>query len=235
MQAIAHGGCTDTVRQSTQSTLWEKSLPTPGTRTRVSIAPWLFSRTLYHLSYPHPCVYVVWIRTTFALAGIVLCVAYYLHIYISYLWWYTLGLNVCIRTSVICCWYCDMPELMSARPDLWWQVLWFNVCTSRCYLWWQILCFISAHRDVICDGKYHGLMSAHSDVICDDKYYGLMSAHLDTAWSDPNEKRVRCYCFSFVYFFYEIRINWKDFIFYWWSSGSLLGKHSSSYKILDLS
>ena len=84
--AIAHRGlCGHRKTVCTESGLREKSLPTPGTRTRVSIEPWLFTRMLYHLSYPHPCVYVVCIRTTFALAGIVLCVAYYLHIYICYL------------------------------------------------------------------------------------------------------------------------------------------------------
>ena len=37
MRAIAHGGCTDTVKR----TLGEKSLAAPGTRTRVSTAPGL--------------------------------------------------------------------------------------------------------------------------------------------------------------------------------------------------
>ena len=40
MHAIAHGGCTDTVRESAlKLTLGEKSLAAPRTRTRVSIAP----------------------------------------------------------------------------------------------------------------------------------------------------------------------------------------------------
>ena len=40
MHAIAHGGCADNVRESAlELTLGEKSLATPGTRTRVSSVP----------------------------------------------------------------------------------------------------------------------------------------------------------------------------------------------------
>ena len=57
MQAIAHGGCADTVRESAlevnsggKLTPGEKSLAAPGTRTRVSITLGFFSRALCHVS-----------------------------------------------------------------------------------------------------------------------------------------------------------------------------------------
>ena len=59
MHAIAHGACTDTVHKSYSalevgSGREKKSLAAPGTRTRVSIAPDFFSRTLCQLSYSCP-------------------------------------------------------------------------------------------------------------------------------------------------------------------------------------
>ena len=48
MHAIAHGGCADTVRESALKV--DSRGKIPETRTRVSIPPWLFSRTLYQLS-----------------------------------------------------------------------------------------------------------------------------------------------------------------------------------------
>ena len=48
------GGCTDTVKESAlKIDSGTKILAAPGTRTRVSIAPWLSSQTLYQLSYFH--------------------------------------------------------------------------------------------------------------------------------------------------------------------------------------
>ena len=59
MHAIAHGGCTDTVRVFTGSWRWEKKIPC---RTRDwklrQYCAWLFSRMLYQLSYPH--LIVLW-------------------------------------------------------------------------------------------------------------------------------------------------------------------------------
>ena len=53
--AAAHGGCTDTVRESAlKLTLGETSLATPRTQ---NTHTWLFSRTLYHLSYSRNTLY----------------------------------------------------------------------------------------------------------------------------------------------------------------------------------
>ena len=63
MHAIALGGCTDSVRESALEAEGKKRkeniLAAPGIRTRVSIAPWLFIRTLYQLSCPRPFSHLV--------------------------------------------------------------------------------------------------------------------------------------------------------------------------------
>ena len=51
MYMIVHRGCTDTVKETT---LGEKALATPGTQSQTSVIlaqVWLFSQTLYQLSY----------------------------------------------------------------------------------------------------------------------------------------------------------------------------------------
>ena len=56
MHAIAHGGCTDTVRGSALEADSGRKIvfAAPGTRTLLNITPGFFSQTLYPLSYPGP-------------------------------------------------------------------------------------------------------------------------------------------------------------------------------------
>ena len=54
MHAIAHGGCTDTVRQSALEVDSGRTIPClTGDSNPHQYCVWLFSRTLYQLSYPH--------------------------------------------------------------------------------------------------------------------------------------------------------------------------------------
>ena len=53
IHAIAHGGCADTVRQSALVTDSGRKIPCrTGDSNPRQYCPWLFSRTLYQLSYP---------------------------------------------------------------------------------------------------------------------------------------------------------------------------------------
>ena len=74
MHANADGGCTDSVRQPALEvdSLGKNFLAAlTGTRTRVSIAPGFFSRTLYPLNYPqhfdHKCFVLITISVVVCL------------------------------------------------------------------------------------------------------------------------------------------------------------------------
>ena len=57
--AIAHGGCTDTVRESALEVDWRKIPCRTGDSNLRQYCAWVFSRTLYPLSHPRTSVSVL--------------------------------------------------------------------------------------------------------------------------------------------------------------------------------